>query len=133
MYISIHPVGALCYDVQSSSWQNVWRAFISLIFVYMNDCEIFRTIKLLWKLMWNPLVLVALHVQCQVVWTREAATAGDAFEGFRSGVFAVMPRQFIRAGETPVTSFPTASVWLLTCTKKKEKKTELNHIHWKKK
>lgn len=65
---------------------------------------------------------MALHVQRQVVRTGEAATAGDAFERFRARVFAVMPRQFIRSGEAPVTSLPTAPVWLLTYKNKQARK-----------
>lgn len=57
---------------------------------------------------------MALHVQRQMVRAREAATARDAFEWLRPRVFAVMPRQFIWSGETPVASLPAASVRLLT-------------------
>lgn len=63
-----------------------------------------------------------------MVRTREAATAGDAFEGFGAGVFAVMPRQFIRAGEAPVASFPAAPVGLLTY-KKKDKSLDHSLIY----
>lgn len=35
---------------------------------------------------------VALHVQCQVVGTREAAVAVTTLEGLGAGVFAVMAR-----------------------------------------
>lgn len=134
MYISIHSVGALCcYGVVMSSPLhdnlNVWSAGgsaeLSLVWSsYISDCEIFRTVIKVEKVrMWSSLVLMALHVQCQVVWTREAATAGDTFEGFCAGVFAVMPRQFIRAGKTPVTSFPAALVWLLTYYDKNHNKS----------
>lgn len=40
---------------------------------------------------WKPLVLVPLHVQCQVVGAREAAPAGNAFEGLGARVFAEVP------------------------------------------
>lgn len=58
-------------------------------------------------------VLVPLHVERQVIGAREAAVAGDAFERFGSGVLPVVPREFVGAGETPVTSLPGAAVRLL--------------------
>lgn len=63
------------------------------------------------------LVLVALHVQSQVVGAREAAAAGHALEGFGPGVFAVVPGQLVRPGEAPVAVLPRATVRLLTCVR----------------
>lgn len=60
-------------------------------------------------------ILVALHVQRQVVGAREAAAAGDALEGFGSGVFPVVPGELVRSGEAPVAALPRAAVRLLAC------------------
>lgn len=48
-----------------------------------------------WFVYIQMLVLVALHVQGQVVGAGEAAAAGDAFEGFRSGVFPVVSGELV--------------------------------------
>lgn len=63
----------------------------------------------------SVLILVALHVQGQVVGAREAAAAGDALEGLGSGVLPVVSGELIRSGETPVAALPCATVRLLTC------------------
>lgn len=65
------------------------------------------------------LVLVALHVQGQVVRAREAAAAGDAFEGLGAGVFAVVTRQLVRTRKPPVAALPGAAVRLLTCKRRR--------------
>lgn len=61
----------------------------------------------------SDLVLVALHVQGQVVGAREAAAAGDALEGFGPGVFPVVPGQLVGPGEAPVAVVPRAAVRFL--------------------
>lgn len=63
----------------------------------------------------RALVLVALHVQRQVVRAREAAAASYALERLRSGVLPVMSGQLVRPGETPVAVVPRAAVRLLAC------------------
>lgn len=65
----------------------------------------------------HVLVLVTLHVQGQVVGAGEAAAAGDALEGFGSGVFPVVSGELVRSGETPVAVVPCAAVRLLTCVR----------------
>lgn len=60
-------------------------------------------------------VLVPLHVQGQVVGAGEAAVAHPALEWLGPGVLPVVARQLIRACEPPITAFPGAFVWLLTC------------------
>lgn len=57
---------------------------------------------------------VTLHVQRQVVGTREAAIAVATLEGFGAGVFAVVARQLVRAGEAPAATLPLAFVGLLS-------------------
>lgn len=54
-------------------------------------------------------------VQGQVVRAGEAAVAVRALEWLHSRVFAVMPRQFIGAGELPGAALPGALVGLLPC------------------
>lgn len=68
----------------------------------------------------SVLILVALHVQSQVVGAWEAATAGDAFEGFGSGVFPVMSGELVRSGEAPIAVLPCTTVGLLTCKREEE-------------
>lgn len=63
---------------------------------------------------------MALHVQGQVVGAREAAAAGDALEGFGSGVFPVVSGQLVRPGEAPVAALPRALVRLLPCSRHTE-------------
>lgn len=60
-------------------------------------------------------VLVALHVQSQVVRAGEAAAAGQALEGLGPGVLPVMPGQLVRSGEAPVAVVPRAAIRLLAC------------------
>ena len=60
-------------------------------------------------------VLVALHVQSQVVGAGKAAAAGQALKRLGSGVFPVMSGQLVRSGETPVAVLPRAAVRLLAC------------------
>lgn len=67
------------------------------------------------------LVLVTLHVQGQVVGAREAAAAGDALEGFGSGVFPVVSGELVRPGEAPVAALPCAAVRLLTCEEEEDR------------
>lgn len=63
----------------------------------------------------SVLILVTLHVQGQVVRAWEAAAAGDALEGFGSGVFPVVSGEFVRSGEAPVAALPCTTVRLLAC------------------
>ena len=58
---------------------------------------------------------MALHVQRQVVGTREGALAQTALERPVAGVFAVVARQFVRAGKLPAAALPRALVRLLAC------------------
>ena len=60
------------------------------------------------------LVLVAFHVQGQVIGAGETAAAGRALEGLGSCVLAVVPGQLVRAGETPVTALPATAVRFLS-------------------
>lgn len=62
----------------------------------------------------SELVLVALHVQGQVVRAREAAAAGDTLEGFGSGVLPVVSGELVGSGETPVAVLPRAMVRFLS-------------------
>lgn len=57
-------------------------------------------------------------VEGEVVRAGEAAVTVAAFERFNTGVFAVMPRQLVRASELPCAVIPRALVWLFTrvCT-----------------
>lgn len=53
---------------------------------------------------------VPFGVEREVVGAREAALAVAAAEGFRARVFAVMPGQLVRAGETPFATVPRTFV-----------------------
>lgn len=66
------------------------------------------------------LILVALHVQGQVVGAREAAAAGNALERFGAGVLAVVSGELVRPGEAPVAVVPRAAIRLLTCNAEKQ-------------
>lgn len=68
------------------------------------------------------LILVALHVQGQVVGAREAAAAGNALERFGAGVLAVVSGELVRPGEAPVAVVPRAAIRLLTCNAEKQKR-----------
>ena len=61
------------------------------------------------------LVLVSLHVQGQMVGTREATATHGALEGLGACVLPVVTGELIRAREPPVTALPGTPVWLLTC------------------
>ncbi len=56
---------------------------------------------------------MALHVQRQVVRTRESSIAEFAMERLVPGVLALMPRQLIGARKTPAAVLPRAYVGLL--------------------
>lgn len=56
---------------------------------------------------------MTLGVQRQVVRAREAALAVAAAERLGASVLAVVPRQLIRPGETPLAALPGALVRLL--------------------
>ena len=60
---------------------------------------------------------VALHVQRQVVGTREGALAQLALERPVAGVFAVVARQLVRTGKLPAAVLPRALVRLLPCNR----------------
>ena len=76
-------------------------------------------------------VLVALHMEGQVVGPWEAATARYALEWLGSRVLAVVPRQLVRTGELPVTALPAASIRLLSCSRQTRKtKQKQNHEKW---
>lgn len=60
-------------------------------------------------------VLVALHVQRQVVGAGEAAVAHPALERLGARVLPVVAGQLVRPGEPPVAAVPVALVGLLTC------------------
>lgn len=55
-----------------------------------------------------------LHVEGEVVRSGEGAGTHGALERFGSGVFPVVARELVGAGETPVTAVPRAPVRLLT-------------------
>ena len=54
-------------------------------------------------------------MQGPVVRSGEAAIAVRTLEGFHPGVFPVVPRQLVGAGELPRAAVPGALVWLFTC------------------
>ena len=56
---------------------------------------------------------VALHMQCEVVWTREGLLTDLTVEGLVSGVLAKVPSQLIRPGKTPSAVFPAAGIRFL--------------------
>ena len=58
---------------------------------------------------------MSLHVQGQMVRSREAPLAVRALEWLDPGVLAVVPGQLIRPGKPPLTALPGAPVRLLTC------------------
>ena len=74
----------------------------------------------------SGLVLVALHVQGQVIGAGEAAAAGDALEGFGSGVFPVVSGELVRSGEAPVAVLPRTAVRLLTCSR--QTRTDVSRV-----
>ena len=66
------------------------------------------------NLMKNWKNLVSLHMKRQMITSGELSFAQMALEGFRSGVFAVVPRQFVRSGKFPRAAFPRTLVGFLT-------------------
>jgi hypothetical protein len=62
-------------------------------------------------------VLVALHVQREVVGAGEAALAHHALERLGARVLPVVAGQLIRPGKPPVAALPGALVGLLACDK----------------
>lgn len=63
---------------------------------------------------------MSLHVQGEVIAAREAPVAVPALERLGPGVFAIVPGQLVRAGESPLAALPAALVWLLSCWAKRE-------------
>lgn len=61
---------------------------------------------------------VALHMQCQVIRTAEAAITVTALEGFGSGVLAVVAGEFVGTCEPPFAALPGALVWFFSWNKK---------------
>jgi hypothetical protein len=59
-------------------------------------------------------VEMALHVEGEMIGTGETTLAAATFEWLRSGVLAIVSRQFVGPGEPPVTTVPTAVVGFLT-------------------
>lgn len=66
---------------------------------------------------WQCSVLVALHVQRQVVGAGEAAVAHPALERLGARVLPVVAGQLVRPREPPVAALPGALVGLLACDK----------------
>lgn len=62
-------------------------------------------------------VLVALHVQREVVGAGEAAVAHHALERLGTRVLPVVAGQLVRPGKPPVAAVPGTLVGLLTCDK----------------
>lgn len=71
------------------------------------------------------LVLVALHMQRQVIRAGEAAAAGDTLEWFGSSVFPVMSGELVWPGKAPVAVLPRAAVRFLTCNTDEHRKDVL--------
>lgn len=61
------------------------------------------------------MLVVPLHVQCQVVGAGETAVAVATFERLCACVFPVVTGQLVRPREPPFASLPRALVWLLAC------------------
>jgi hypothetical protein len=57
---------------------------------------------------------VSLHVEGEMIAAREATVAVPALEGLGSGVFAIVAREFVRAGESPLAALPAALVRLFS-------------------
>jgi len=55
-----------------------------------------------------------LHVQREMIAPGEGALADRAFKGLSSGVLAVMPRQFVAPGESPLAFRPLTLIRFLT-------------------
>ena len=58
---------------------------------------------------------VSLHVKTQVITPCKSSFTKMAFKRLHAGMFSVMSCQFIGSGKLPITSFPTATVRLLSC------------------
>lgn len=58
---------------------------------------------------------VTLHMQSQVIRTSKAALADLTLEWLGPSVLSVMASQLVRAGETPLTLGPLASIGFLAC------------------
>lgn len=56
---------------------------------------------------------VPLHVQSEMIAPGEGALADRAFKGLSPGVLAVMPRQFVAPGESPLTFRPLTLIRFL--------------------
>jgi len=56
---------------------------------------------------------VPLHVQREMIAPGERTLADRAFKGLSPGVFAVMPRQFVASGESPLAFRPLTLIRLL--------------------
>ncbi len=53
-------------------------------------------------------------MKSQMVRTSETSLTDFAFEGFGAGMLTIVTGQFIRSGETPLTFWPMALIWLLS-------------------
>lgn len=105
-------------DTMYSLWPQIYKIYISssLIFFYMKlglrfkgwraDCKASSR----WA---QCSVLVALHVQRQVVGAGEAAVAHHALERLGTRVLPVVAGQLVRPGKPPVAALPGALVGLL--------------------
>lgn len=56
---------------------------------------------------------VPLHVQREMIASGERALADRAFKGLSPGVLAVMPRQFVAPGESPLAFRPLTLIRFL--------------------
>ena len=59
-------------------------------------------------------LLVALHVQRQMIRAREATLADLALERLGSGVLAVVTSELVGAGKPPLAAIPGTKIWFLT-------------------
>lgn len=106
-------------DTMYSLWPQIYKIYISSsfdFFFYMKlglrfkgwraDCEASSRCA-------QCSVLVALHVQRQVVGAGEAAVAHHALERLGARVLPVVAGQLVRPGKPPVAALPGALVGLL--------------------
>lgn len=67
---------------------------------------------------------VPLHVQREMITPGEGALADPAFKGLSSGVLAVMPRQFVAPGESPLAFRPLTLIRFLAWNSQQEERHE---------
>ena len=57
-------------------------------------------------------------MKCKVIRSGKASLTNFAFEWLGPGVFAIMPRQFVRTGKSPLALGKMARIWLLSWNQK---------------